>query len=114
MNRFYVSGGRLRSTVFRNLEEWQSCDQATLIEIDPSKNSSRVCVEYISAPEACPDELPAICSSRHRSEEIGYTPAPPPKCWSTGFRISIFNTTSPCPASMTFITFVQHNEGPFW
>jgi hypothetical protein len=60
MNKLYVSGGRLRSTVFRKLEEWQSCDQATLIEIDPAKNSSRACVEYVSPPEACPDELPAI------------------------------------------------------
>jgi hypothetical protein len=60
MNNFYVSGGRLRSTVFRKLEEWQSCDQAVLIELDPAKNQSRRCVEYVSPPEAAPDELPAI------------------------------------------------------
>ena len=60
MNSFYVSGGRLRSTVFRKLEEWQSCDQAALIELDPGKNQSRPCVEYVSPPEVCPDALPAI------------------------------------------------------
>jgi hypothetical protein len=60
MNSFYVAGGRLRSTVFRKLEEWQSCQQALLIELDPAKNQSRSCVEYVSAPEACPEELPAI------------------------------------------------------
>jgi hypothetical protein len=60
MNSFYVSGGRLRSTIFRKLEEWQSCEQALLIELDPEKNRSRVLVEYVSPPEVCPEEIPAI------------------------------------------------------
>lgn len=60
MNSFYVIGGRHRRSVFRQLKEWQSCDQALLIELDPAKNQSRKCVEYVSPPEVCPDELPAI------------------------------------------------------
>ena len=60
MNSFYVVGGRQRRPVFRKLEEWQSCDQAVLIELDPAKNQSRKCVEYVSPPEVCPDVLPAI------------------------------------------------------
>jgi hypothetical protein len=60
MNSFYVSGGRQRSTVFQKLEEWQSCDRAVLIELDPEKNQSRACVDYVSPPEACAEELPAI------------------------------------------------------
>jgi hypothetical protein len=60
MKSFYVAGGRLRSTVFRKLEEWQSCRQALLIELDPASNQSRSCVEYVSPPEARPEELPAI------------------------------------------------------
>ena len=60
MNSFYVSGGRLRRTVFRKLEEWQSCEQALLIELDPVKNQFRACVEYVSPPEVCPDVLPAV------------------------------------------------------
>jgi hypothetical protein len=60
MNSFYVAGGQLRSTVFRKLEEWQSCGQALLIELNPAKNQSHVCVEYVSPAEVCPDELPAI------------------------------------------------------
>jgi hypothetical protein len=60
INSFYVVGGRLRSTVFRKLEEWQSSEQALLIELDPKKNQSRVCVEYVSPPEVCADELPAF------------------------------------------------------
>jgi hypothetical protein len=60
MKKFYVSGGQLRSTIFRKLEEWQSCDQARVIELDPAKNQSIPCVEYVSPPAVCPDELPAI------------------------------------------------------
>jgi hypothetical protein len=60
MNRLYVSGGRQRNTVFRKLEEWQSSEQALLIELDPAKNQSTACVEYVSPPEVCADELPAI------------------------------------------------------
>jgi hypothetical protein len=60
MIRLYVSGGRLRSTIFRKLEEWQSCEQALVIELDPEKNLSRRCVEYVSPPEVCADGLPAV------------------------------------------------------
>jgi hypothetical protein len=60
MNRFYVVGGRLRETVFRKLEEWQSCEQALVIELDPFANKSRTCLEYTSPPKVCPPDLPAI------------------------------------------------------
>jgi len=60
MNSFYVAGGRLRSTVFRKLEEWQSSEQALLIELDPVKNQSQARVEYVSPPAVCPEVLPAI------------------------------------------------------
>ena len=60
MNSFYVVGGRLRSMVFRKLEEWQSCEQALLIELDPVNNQSRARLEYVSPPEVCSDVLPAV------------------------------------------------------
>jgi hypothetical protein len=60
MKNFYVVGGRQRRTAFRKLEEWQSSVEALLIELDPEKNQSRVCVEYVSPPEVRPDVLPAI------------------------------------------------------
>jgi hypothetical protein len=60
MNSFYVTGGRLRRTVFRKLEEWESCDQAVLVELDPAKNQSRPCVQYVSPADVCPDQLPAV------------------------------------------------------
>lgn len=60
MNRFYVVGGRLRGTLFRKLEEWQACEQALLIELDPAANRSKSRVEYISPPEVCPKHLRAV------------------------------------------------------
>ena len=57
---FYVTGGRLRRTVFRKLEEWQSCEQALVVELDPKNNQSHKCVDYVSPPEVCADELPAF------------------------------------------------------
>jgi hypothetical protein len=60
MNKIYVSGGRPRSTVFRKLEEWQSCERALLIELDPTNNQSRACVDYVSPPEVGPEVLPSV------------------------------------------------------
>jgi hypothetical protein len=57
---FYVVGGRLRSTLFRKLEEWQACEQALLIELDPASNQSRTKIEYVSPPEVCPPDSPAV------------------------------------------------------
>ncbi len=74
MNSFYVSGGRLRTTVFRKLEEWQSCEQALLIELDPEKNQSCTRVGYVSPPEVCPEETPAILfKSATIHESVLYT-----------------------------------------
>ena len=60
MNSVFVTGGRLRRTVFKKLEEWQSTDQACVVEIDPRSSESGKRLDYISPPEACADELPAI------------------------------------------------------
>jgi hypothetical protein len=60
LSSFYVVGGRLRNSVFRNLKEWQSCDQALVIELDPVRNRSKVGVKYISPPAVCPQDFPAI------------------------------------------------------
>lgn len=60
MERFYIVGGRLRSTVFRKLEEWQACEQALLIELDPSTCQSTPRIEYVSPPELCPKDSPTV------------------------------------------------------
>jgi hypothetical protein len=60
MNKIYVGGGRFRSSVFQKLEEWESCERAMLVEIDPNTKTSRNCVKYDTPKEAAPDKLPAI------------------------------------------------------
>ncbi len=60
MNKIYISGGHLRRTVFKKLEEWQSVDQACVIEVDLNHDQARPCLQYVSPQEACADELPAI------------------------------------------------------
>lgn len=60
MNKICVGGGQFRSSVFRQLQEWESCKQALFVELDPATKSARNCVEYVSPPATCPDELPAI------------------------------------------------------
>lgn len=58
--KIYISGGRQRSSLFRKLEEWQSSEQALLVELDPATSKSAARVAYVSPPEVCADELPAI------------------------------------------------------
>jgi len=58
--KIYISGGRQRSSLFRKLEEWQSSEQALLIELDPATSKSAARVAYVSPPGVCADELPAI------------------------------------------------------
>ncbi len=60
MNKICVGGGEFRSSVFRKLQEWESCKQAMFVELDPTRKTSRNCVSYVSPPQTCPDELPAI------------------------------------------------------
>ena len=60
MSDIYVVGGHVRQNVFRTLEEWQSCDKGRIVRLDVSNGESQSCVEYLSPPEACANELPAI------------------------------------------------------
>src|SRR5947209_2923781 len=60
MSGLYVIGGELRQSLFRPLKEWQSSQKAVVIHFDPQSQASRTCVEYVSPPEVCPPDLPAI------------------------------------------------------
>ena len=60
MSKIYLTGGELRRSVFRKLEEWQSSQKAVILELDLKSKTSRPCVEYVSPPEVCPPDLPAI------------------------------------------------------
>lgn len=60
MSDIYVVGGHVRQNIFRKLDEWQSCDKGLIIQLDPQKNQSKRCVEYVSPPEVCADDTPAV------------------------------------------------------
>jgi len=56
----YVIGGHVRQNLFRKLEEWQSCDKALIVRLDPETEKSSTCVEYASPSESCSNDNPAI------------------------------------------------------
>lgn len=60
MSEIYVIGGELRQAVFRRLAEWQSSKKGVIIQLNPEKKTSRRRVEYVSPPEVCADDLPAV------------------------------------------------------
>lgn len=60
MSDIYVIGGELRRSVFRKLAEWQSSKKGVIIQMNPERKISRRLVEYVSPPEVCAAELPAI------------------------------------------------------
>src|SRR5256885_1330860 len=60
MREIYVVGGELRQSVFRKLEEWQSCKKGVIVEIDTKNKTSRRRVEYVSPPEVCPKDSPGV------------------------------------------------------
>jgi hypothetical protein len=60
MNNIWVSAGEFRRSIFHRLEEWQFCKRALLVELDLDSKTSLNCIEYVSPPHACPDNLPAI------------------------------------------------------
>ena len=60
MSELYVVGGALRSTLFKQLAEWNSCKKALIVKVNPSAKTSEVLVEYDSPADACPAESPSI------------------------------------------------------
>jgi len=56
----YVVGGKLRSRMLRDLEEWQSCEKALIVELDPQTKAGRTMVEYSSPASVCAGEDAAI------------------------------------------------------
>ena len=91
MNKLFICGGRQRTTVIRKLEEWQSCECAVIVELNPGKGESRVCVEYVSPPDAVPEELPSfLFKSGTLKDNKLYT------CTSTEVLIYELPTFRPC------------------
>jgi hypothetical protein len=60
MSAIYVIGGELRRSMFRKLEEWQSSQRGLIVQVNVATKTSRQCVEYVSPPEVCAGDLPAV------------------------------------------------------
>tara|TARA_R110002072_G_scaffold168861_5_gene322532 strand:- start:745 stop:1740 length:996 start_codon:yes stop_codon:yes gene_type:complete len=56
---YYVVGGRQRKNAFAT-EAWRSYAKGIIGKFDPATGKSEVCVEYVSPPEVCADDEPAI------------------------------------------------------
>lgn len=61
MNPIYVTGGRQKkSETFKSSAEWERFGSAVIVKIDPTSLECTQMVEYISPPEARPDENPSV------------------------------------------------------
>ena len=53
----YVTGGKQRT---RKLDEWHRFEKAALVAVDTESGKLSTVIEFVSRPEACPDEDPSI------------------------------------------------------
>jgi hypothetical protein len=60
MSEIYIIGGELRRSVFRKLAEWQSSRKGVIIQMNSGRKTSLPCVQYVSPPEVCAADLPAV------------------------------------------------------
>ncbi|MGB6387036.1 MAG: hypothetical protein WBD25_18850 [Terriglobales bacterium] len=60
MSELYVVGGALRTSLFKQLPEWNSCKKALILKVSPPAKTSEVLVEYDSPEDACPADSPSI------------------------------------------------------
>jgi len=60
MTELYVVGGSSRTSLFKPIQEWNSCKKALIVKVCPGAKSSEVLVEYDSPADAVPEDSPAI------------------------------------------------------
>lgn len=60
MSELYVVGGSLRSSLFKQLPEWNSCKKALILKVTPPAKTAEVMVDYDSPEDAVPADLPSI------------------------------------------------------
>ena len=70
MSELYVVGGALRSSLFKQLEEWNSCKKALIVKVNPGAKGSGVMVEYDINWSALPEETLEV-ASWSRSTPVG-------------------------------------------
>src|SRR5438128_570737 len=60
MSEIYIVGGEARQNIFKKVEEWQSANKGHIVRLNTETKKSKKCVEYITPPEACAEDDPAI------------------------------------------------------
>ena len=60
MARYFVTGGRQRTSTFVRRDEWTSFERAVLLEIDTETGAVETRLEYTSPREHCPDKDPSV------------------------------------------------------
>ena len=60
--RVYVAGGQQRTLrgLTADMDSWYEYQKAIILELDTATGQANVKVEYVSPPDACPPESPAI------------------------------------------------------
>jgi hypothetical protein len=61
-SRLYVVGGQQRSLrpLTAGLQDWYEYQKAVILDLHPGTGQAEVAVEYVSPPETCPPDAPAI------------------------------------------------------
>lgn len=60
MDRFYVVGGRQKPGVTHEVKEWHQYGAGVICEVDVERGTVDACVEYVSPPDAVPEDDPSI------------------------------------------------------
>ncbi|MCL4524468.1 MAG: hypothetical protein M1453_14840 [Acidobacteria bacterium] len=60
MRYLYVTGGKQKPRLLKSEEEWNLYERALILRLDTQAKSSEVCVDYVSPPEAQPDDFSSV------------------------------------------------------
>jgi hypothetical protein len=62
MSDLYVIGGQQRAarTIRDGNKDWDGYQKGVIVQVNPETQAASTCVEYVSPPEVCPVENPAI------------------------------------------------------
>lgn len=59
MTELYIVGGRAKRNR-RELDEWHGYERGLVLRVDPDTGSAECVADYVSPPDACPDDEPSI------------------------------------------------------
>src|SRR5438046_823650 len=62
MTSLYVIGGQQRyaRSLLAGNQDWNGNERGLVVQLNPETGDSHICLEYMSPPEVCPEQDPAI------------------------------------------------------